>query len=74
LNLSEIGGAEAGSQLRGMVFLGTRKDETETTQTVTQTTPHPTSTEGGVDHSSDVPNATPIVTGTFKFCGGSFFL
>jgi hypothetical protein len=60
LNLSEMGGAEAGSQLRGMVFLVPRKDETTT----------PTCTEGGVDHSSNVPNGTQLVTGTFKFCGG----
>jgi hypothetical protein len=58
LNLPEMGAAEAGSQLRGVVFLGntgTREDESTCVDTL------------GVEDSDDVPRSgTPLVSGKFK--------
>jgi hypothetical protein len=68
LNVSEMGGVEAGAHLRGIVLLVgpcPRKDEPRTTRME----------EGVEPHFNDVPSATPVVvSGTFRFYDKSFIV
>jgi hypothetical protein len=68
LNVSEMGGVEAGAHLRGIVLLVgpcPRKDEPRTTRME----------EGVEPHFNDAPSATPVVvSGAFRFYDISFIV